>query len=321
MPSPFPLPCKARDQSRPMDHDNEASVEFKTTLTKDTVDEFRRLFDPNTTNNVYKNSTEKSPMPESVKVQQESAAADKFLDSTHYIEKRERIFRADLKSLVYFNDAQCKKYNLQKIVDPVSQEEHVIFQSQKLSKAQKDCSARVSEILAIVENNYKLGDPTKLPKIQKILEIAYETITALGEVESNVLGLSRGQVETKCALENLQLDMKSQQDNLVNTMVQFSVHNGEDVTHDEMHAKMESMRQDIVKNSIIHDPQSFEENIDFTTNLIDRHAFDRNQVSKQKQIFNAETELKRHTKTFPKDEINKVRNDNKGITGHIVPRG
>lgn len=315
MPSPF-------NQSRPMDHektDRGVSTKFKTNLVEDTLNEFRYLFDPFRDDNPYKNSTEKSTMPESVKIQQESAAAEKFQDSVRYIEKKERIFRADLRSLGDFSNEQVQEYGLQKRRDEASQEEHVIFQSQKLSKAQKNSSIIISDMLAILDTNYKLRDPSVLPRILPLFEKSYVAVTTLGEIESNLLGLSRGHDETKCALDNLRVDMKSKQDALVNAMVQFNVHNGTTVTHEQVHAKMESIRTGIVKNSIIHDPKTFAEKMDEASQIIERHGLDRNNLDRKRGIFPEKSELRRHAKVFQKDEILQVRNETPGITGHIVP--
>lgn len=315
MPSPF-------NQSRPMDHektDKGVSTKFKTNLVEDTLNEFRHLFDPFRDDNPYKNSTETSTMPESVKVQQESAAAEKFQDSTHYIEKKERIFRADLRSLGDFSNEQVQEYGLQKLRDEASQEEHVIFQSQKLSKAQKNSSIIISDMLAILDTNYKLRDPSVLPRILPLFEKSYVAMTTLGEIESNLLGLSRGHDETKCALDNLRVDMKSKQDALVNAMVQFNAHNGTTVTHEEVHAKMDSIRTDIVNDSIIHDPKTFAEKMDQASQIIERHGLDRNNLDRKRGIFPEKSELRRHAKVFQKDEITQVRNETPGITGHIVP--
>jgi hypothetical protein len=70
--------------------------------------------------------------------------------------------------------------------------------------------------------------------------------------------------------------MKQIQQQIVDTIVQFYVHNGENMTHQEIEAGMTSRRNAIVKRSIIHDGPSLQKNLDLSCNLIQEWTLDKN---------------------------------------------
>jgi hypothetical protein len=149
---------------------------------------------------------------------------------------------------------------------------------------------------------------------------SYITLAELEEIQSNLLGLSRANTETNCALTTLQTDMDVKQQQTIDAIVQFDIQNGNPTsTHEQVKKEMDNKRMKIRNQYKLHDGTSFAQNLDQASSIMEVHGLDQNKVEPSITLFPEDSALRNHVDTFSKTEINQVRNSRPGLTGYIVP--
>ena len=194
-----------------------------------------------------------------------------------------------------------------------------ICNTQKLTKASNNYFSQVNKLLTGLESNYVVPTQAERDKLIEHLKETFENVTTLGEIQSNLLGFSRGQRETQCALDTIRTNTKNTQKKIVDTIVQFYALNGDaHMTHQAVEANMAPRRNKIVKDSIIYDGPSLEKNLTQSSTMIADLTLDKNRTTPSKSIFSNKNPLGSHYKNVTESQLAKVHAESKELTALIL---
>ncbi len=326
------------NRKRPMDPINPDAQDFKTTIAEDTVGEVERLCDPFNPEDLYENSANSANLPDrsisNIRIQQESAMRLGFLQSVDLLEEKAAHLKVDVTSLK-LTDQQIENFGVERVTHEGGKTSD-IFNTQKLWKSYRNCNIQLDDFTEQLESNYKLSENLELNTTQQastnttqqastlneVLEHCTEhflTVTKLAEIECNLLGLSRNNIETQCALETIQFNVSKTQGKLIDSMVQFHRYNGNpNVTREEVEETLKLRWENTVDNCIIHDNVSFETNMNDARNTIQRYNLDKNKVQPNTSLFSKDSPLESHYSDWTRNETEKLKIKKTGLTPHVV---
>lgn len=187
------------------------------------------------------------------------------------------------------------------------------------TKASRHYSVEVKKMVNALELNYLVPNATERHAIIADLQKCFYNVTPLGEIQSNLLGFSRRNPKTQCALDIVRTDMKQIQEKIIDSIVQIHVNNDDDMmTHHQIEASMAPRRQEIVERSIIHDNQSLEQNLILSRNLIKEFTLDKNKLDYSKSITSKHSALGKQSRNLTKNQVQQIKAESDELTSVIM---